>query len=166
MQRLTAIILLAAYGLSLLPSCYAAETVITGEVVAVNGDEITLDRGSDSGIREGAEGIVFYERTVGDRNVRLDVARVRVVAVSADTSTLQVLDRTAEIKAGYRVDLQVIAATPAPGQAEGAVLPKKHGKKKWYIIAGAVIAGGVLAATLGGDKDDNGTAVVDVTFPH
>jgi len=159
--------------------CFAAEPVITGEVTAVNGDEIIIDRGADSGIREGAEGIVYYERIVSGESVRLTVARVRVVEVLTSKSTLRVIDRTAEIKAGYRVDLQVVAAPPAPIQVEKprtveqrkpeqqqvVQQPKKKSKKKWYI-AGGVLVGGVIYYILSTmNQEENGTAVIDVTFP-
>lgn len=110
MQRYITIILLAAYSHYLLPPCIADETVITGSVSAVSGDEITLDRGADSSVREGAKGVVYYQRTVGSESVRLTVARVRVVEVSSGAARLSVVERTAETRTGYRVDIHVLSA--------------------------------------------------------
>ena len=46
--------------------------------------------------------------------------------------------------------------------------PKKSRKKLYYILAGVVIVGGVILATMGGDDkgDSQGAVVIDVTFPE
>jgi len=144
MRRYITIILLAAYSLYLLPPCIADETVITGEVTAVSGDEITIDRGADSGVGEGAEGTVYYLRTVGNESVRLTVARVRVVRTASITATLNVIDRTAEIRTGYSIDLQVIAAQPAPRQVEPPLVaerPQIKNKTIRYLASGILAVG-------------------------
>lgn len=46
--------------------------------------------------------------------------------------------------------------------------PKKSRKKLYYILAGVIIVGGVIWATMGGDDkgDSEGTVLIDVIFPE
>ena len=142
----------------------AAEPVITTEVTDVNGDEITIGSGEDRGVFKGAEGFVYYMRTVSGKSVRLTIAHVKVNSVSSQKSQLSVVDKSAIIKLGYKVEIQVQPEVTKEPSVEN---PQKKSKLKWYIIGGAVVIGGVVAASMGGGGGgggDNGSAVIDVTF--
>lgn len=147
MKKILNIISAACLVFSPLSSGFSEERIVTGEVTAVLGGEIACNRGAESGVREGAGGLVYYLRDVGGRSVRLYIARVEVVSAAAASSRLRILEQTAEIRVGFRVNIDVVQTPETPKQAVPKLKPDiqtSRGKKKWYIIGRAALLGAML----------------------
>lgn len=168
MKRLTCLVLCALFmfeGVSL--SLYS-QRILTAQVTAVSGSNITIDQGSSSGLKSGAEGVVYYNESVAGRRIRVSVALVRVTSVSSSSARLRVLESTAPVEQGYLVDLRIATVTPSiPSQAQ----EKKKGGSKWWIWVLVAAAGGGIAAAVsggggGGDGDGDGdTGTISIDLP-
>jgi formylglycine-generating enzyme required for sulfatase activity len=106
-----------------LPVFPAHAGVVQGEVSAVEGENIRIDVGAESGVKVGDQGKVFYTVLVGkDRQPQpVYVASFTITSVEQESSAAKVEKTQGVIMAGYLVE--VTAAEAIPEQAPAAPAP-------------------------------------------
>lgn len=119
-----------------------AQTIITAQVTDVSGSQIEIDRGLNSGLIVGTRGVVYYMQPIDEYTTRVKVALVKIVSVKPGKARLEIIDSTADIAEGYRVDLSIA---------------KKGGSKWWIWLIVAAAGGGVAAAVSSGGGGGEGT---------
>jgi hypothetical protein len=103
-ERLIVLTLLLAS--LIIPSPSHAE-VLVGKVTSIHGDVIELNLGSEKGVHSGDSGRVYYTIKIGEKEKPIFIAKFKVTHLSEKSSMAHIEDSTAEVKAGYSVEVVV-----------------------------------------------------------
>ncbi len=150
MRRSLSLLMILLFLYQILSERLWAQTIIAAQVTDVLRSQIEIDRGLNSGLKIGSEGVVYYMQPVGNRSVRVAVALVRVLSVTSTTARLVIEDSTADVMEGYIVELSV----------------KKGGSKWWIWLLIAAAGGGIAAAVGGGGGGGGGTPPTTGTITY
>jgi len=84
-------------------------------IKALSGSRVTLDVGADVGVKPGLEATVWYELKLGSTRKRINVARIRITLVQAQSAEAIVIASTEKLQMGYRVSFET-PLEPGPGE--------------------------------------------------
>ena len=83
-----------------------ANETLDVKVTKVDDDTLTLDAGSDQGLKVGLKGRVYYEITLGGEVKRIYIANITLTAVQPDESIAKIEKKTADIKPGHFAEIK------------------------------------------------------------
>jgi formylglycine-generating enzyme required for sulfatase activity len=121
--------------------------IVQGEVIAVEGEYIRIDRGSEAGLKVGDQGRIYYTVLVGtERRVQsITVAGFTITSTDQGSSVAKVEKAQGEIMVGYLVETTLTGAPIEPviqqEQPPAKQPPAKAVKKKKKVARAEVKPG-------------------------
>jgi hypothetical protein len=81
--------------------------VLEGKVIAIQGNMIELDVGSEKGVEVGDTGRIYFTVTLGGELKSIYLAKFKVISVSEKSCKSRILEKTSEIRVGHLVEVIV-----------------------------------------------------------